>query len=121
MTTCENCGSADVVKEGWRYNSSVKKQKFFCHKCKKWFVHDDGFKKMKTESRHITRALDEYADGASLKTVQKHLWQHDGVKVSRWTIRMWVVKYVHLFKKPKRDLVFRRLRVESITTRNTSG
>jgi hypothetical protein len=84
-------------------------------------VQDDGFKKMKKQPKDIARAIDEYADGASLKTVQKHLWQHDGVKISRWGIRTWVVKYAHLLKKPKRDLVFQRLRAASISTKNTFG
>lgn len=121
MTVCDHCGSKDVAKKGMRYNASGAKQKFFCHNCNKWFVIDDGFKWMHFKPKDIVRALDEYADGASLKTVKRHLQQHDSVKVSRWGIRGWVVKYAHLLKKPRQDLVFRRLRAESITTKNTSG
>lgn len=111
---CEDCGSLDVAKKGMRYNATGSKQKFFCHNCKKWFVKDDGFKRMRHKSKDIVRALDEYADGASLKKVQKHLLQHDGVKVTRWTIRNWVIKYSTLLKKPRRDLVFRRLKAVSM-------
>ncbi|MCL5106056.1 MAG: hypothetical protein M1331_01490 [Candidatus Marsarchaeota archaeon] len=98
---CDNCGSSDAAKKGMRYNATGAKQKFFCHNCKKWFVQDDGFKRMRYKPKDIVRALDEYADGASLKKVQKYLLQHDGVKVTRWTIRNWVVKYSHLLKKRK--------------------
>lgn len=118
---CEDCGSADVAKKGMRYNASGSKQKFFCNNCKKWFVEDDGFKRMRNRPEDITRALHEYADGASLKKVREHLLQHDGVKVTRWSIRNWVVKYSNLLKKQKQDLVFQRLRAVSTTTRNTLG
>ena len=118
MTVCDHCGSNDVAKKGMRYNASSAKQKFFCHNCNKWFVIDDGFKKMKHRPKDIVRALEEYADGASLKKVKKHLLHYDDVKISRWSIRKWVVKYAHLLKKTNRDLVFRRLRAVSITTKN---
>jgi len=121
MVICENCKSKDVVKKGFRHNASGKKQKFFCHDCEKWFVHDDGFKRMRIDKKHIVRALHEYVDGASLKKVKVHLAQHDGVKVSRWTIRKWLVKYSHLLKKTKKDLALQRLRGVSISTKNTQG
>ncbi len=87
MTICDNCGSTDVAKKGIRYNTSGPKQKFFCHNCNRWFVIDDGFKWMHFNPKDIVRALDEYADGASLKKVKKHLSQHDDIEVSRWAIR----------------------------------
>ena len=118
MTICEACGSNDVAKKGMRYNAGSTKQKFFCHNCNTWFVHDDGFKKMKNRPEDIVRALEEYADGASLKKVKKHLLHHNDVKISRWSIRNWVVKYAYLLKKQKQDLVFQRLRVASITMKN---
>ncbi len=118
MTICDNCGSGNVVKQGWRYNKSVPKQKYFCHKCRSWFVIDDGFKRMRHRPEDIARAIDEYADGMSLKKIKKHLQQHDGVKMSRWGIRNWIVKYAHLLKKPRRDLALRRLRAASTSMKN---
>ncbi len=82
---------------------------------------DDGFKRMRHRPEDIIRAIDEYADGMSLKKVKKHLQQHDGVKMSRWGIRNWVVKYAYLLKKPRKDLVSRRLKAASINTRNMYG
>lgn len=118
---CDYCGSNDVVKKGFRHNASGKKQKWFCHSCKQWFVYDDGFKRMRIHKKHIVRALHEYADGASLKKVREHLKQHDNVKVTRWAIRKWVVKYSSLLKKTSRDSALRRLRGVSTLTRNTLG
>jgi len=118
MAICELCGSKNAVKKGFRHNASGKKQKFFCHDCKKWFVHDDGFKRMRINPKHIVRALHEYGDGASLKKVKEHLAQHDSVKVTRWAIRKWIVKYSYLLKKTSRDSALRRLRGAYITTKN---
>jgi len=118
---CDYCKSSDVVRKGFRQNASGKKQKWFCHFCKKWFVHDDGFKGMRINQKHIVRALHEYADGASLKKVREHLKQHDNVKVTRWAIRKWIVKYSTLLKKTSRNSALQRLRGVSISTRNTHG
>jgi transposase-like protein len=116
---CDYCGSSDVAKKGFRYNASGKKQKWFCHKCEKWFVVDDGFKRSRIKPEIIVRALHEYADSASLGKVREHLKQHDGIEVSRWAIRQWVVKYSRLLKKTKRDSVLQKLRGFSISMRNT--
>src|SRR3989338_6963122 len=119
MTICEHCGSNNAVKKGFRRNLSCKKQKYFCNSCKKWFIHDDGFKRMRINPKHIVRALHEYADGASLKKIKEHLAQHDNVRVTRWAIRKRIVKYSSLLKKTSRDLVFQRLRGVSTMTKNT--
>ena len=104
MIACELCGSNHVAKKGMRYNASGSKQKFFCHTCQKWYVHDDGFKRMRTNPAHIVRALHEYGDGASLKKVREHLKQHDKVKVTRWAIRKWVVKYSRIWTRFQRGV-----------------
>ncbi|MDP3640056.1 MAG: hypothetical protein Q8R53_02525 [Nanoarchaeota archaeon] len=119
MIICELCESHNVAKKGMRHNASGSKQKFFCHNCKKWYVHDDGFKRMRTKPAHIVRALHEYGDGASLKKVREHLRQHDNVKVTRWAIRKWVVKYSALLKKTSRNSVLQRLRGASISMKST--
>ena len=110
MNICELCGSNKAVKKGMRHNASGSKQKFFCHACGKWYIHDDGFKRMRIKPQHIVRALHEYGDGASLKKVREHLRQHDNVKVTRWAIRKWVVKYSTLLKKKNRNSALQRLR-----------
>ncbi len=121
MFVCELCGAYRAVKKGMRHNASGSKQKFFCHGCGKWYVHDDGFKRMRTKPEHVVRALHEYGDGASLKKVREHLRQHDDVKVTRWAIRKWVVKYAHLLKKTSKVLVLQRLRGVSTSMKNTRG
>jgi transposase-like protein len=114
---CDYCKSINVVKKGFRHNASGKKQKYFCNSCKKWFVEDDGFKRMRNKPEVISRAIHQYADGLSLGKVKNHLKQHDSTKVTRWTIRKWVVKYESLLKKNSHEIVFQRLKAKSITTK----
>lgn len=112
--SCDNCDSVDVVKKGFRHNTSGKKQKYFCNSCKKWFVIDDGFKRMRNNPEIIVRAIHQYADGFSLGKVKNHLKQHDKTDVSRWTIRKWLVKYESQLKKNSHKNVFQRLKGKSI-------
>lgn len=115
MIVCEYCSSKKIVKKGFRHNTSGNKQKYFCHDCERWFVPDDGFKRMRTNPKVIVRAIHQYADGFSLGKVKNHLNQHDSTKVTRWTIRTWVVKYEHLLKKNLRNTALPRLRGRSIS------
>jgi transposase-like protein len=95
---CQFCKTLSAVKQGYRKNKVSKKQKYQCLKCKKWFVEDDGFKRMRYKSKIITRAIHMNNDGLSLFQVQNYLWQYDGVKVSREAIRLWVKKYSNFLK-----------------------
>ena len=117
---CDLCGSVDVVKKGFRHNKSGKKQKYFCNSCKKWFVIDDGFKRMRNKPEVIVRAIHQYADGFSLGKVKNHLHQHDQTRVTRWTIRKWVVKFEGQLKKKSRKNGFQRLRGKSILMKKES-
>lgn len=90
---CPHCKSDNVRKRGFRKNQSGKKQKYQCFQCKDWFVEDDGFKRMRNKKEIISRAVHMHEDGFSLYKTQNHLWQHDGVKVTRKTISDWTQKY----------------------------
>ena len=95
---CDKCKSTDVAKQGFRYNKTGKKQKYYCNNCKIWFVKDDGFKKMRHKPEDIVRAVHMYNDGMSLFKTQYHLYQHDNVRVTRWTISQWDKKYSNFLK-----------------------
>ena len=98
---CPNCNSENCIKRGVRKNKSIKKQKYLCKKCNKWFVKRDGFERMRHKPEIISRAIHMHQDGLSLFQVQNHLWQYDGVKVSRWTIAKWDKKYSVFLKSGK--------------------
>jgi transposase-like protein len=90
---CPNCRSMNVSKKGFRHNNIGKKQRYLCNKCKSSFIKKDGFERMRHNKKVIARAIHMHNDGLSLFQVQNHLWQHDGVKVSRETIREWGDRY----------------------------
>lgn len=95
---CPKCKSNDIRKKGFRYNKSIKKQKYQCCICKHFFIEDDGFKKMRHKPTVIVRAVHQHIDGMSLFKTQYHLWQHDAVKVTRKTIGDWTKKYSNFLK-----------------------
>jgi len=98
---CPSCKSSRLLKQGYRKNKIGKKQKYQCRVCKSWFVEDDGFKRMRHKPKIISRAIHMHNDGLSLFQVRNHLWQYDGVKVSREAIRRWVKKYNVFLKEGK--------------------
>jgi len=104
---CPKCHASDIVKRGKRYNKSCVKQLFRCNNCSVVFVEPNGFERMRFPKEVIVRAVHQHEDGFSLSKVQNHLWQHDGIKVTRWTISQWKKKYsvflgqTHLRFQPK--------------------
>lgn len=100
-TKCQFCQKLSVVKQGYRKNKVGKKQKYQCLNCKRWFVEDDGFKRMRHKPNDIVRAVSLRNDGLSLLRTQDHVWQHDGVKVTRRTISQWTKKYSSFLKSHK--------------------
>ena len=90
---CPHCKSSDVVKRGKRHNRTGIKQLYRCNKCRSTFVEPNGFERMRHKKEDIVRAIHMHEDGMSLSKVQNHLWQHDAIKVTRWTISEWTKKY----------------------------
>ena len=83
---CPNCKSPNFLKQGFRINENGKKQKYQCIEFKKEI---------------IAKAIHQHIDGFSLFKVQYHLWQHEGIKVSRKTILLWTKKYSIFLKSNK--------------------
>ena len=90
---CPYCKSGKISKRGKRYNKSGEKQLYLCGKCKRKFIEQDGFERMRNDKKIIVRAIHLHNEGLSLFQVKDHLWQHDGIKVSRETVRKWGNKY----------------------------
>ena len=90
---CPKCNSKNIVKRGKRYNQTGTKQLYLCNKCNLTFVNPDGFERMRHNKKIVSKAIHLHNEGLSLFQVKDHLWQHDGVKVSRETIREWCNKY----------------------------
>lgn len=98
---CPKCKSEKISKRGKRYNKSGEKQLYLCNKCHRKFVEQDGFEGMRYDKKEITRAIHLHNEGLSLFQVKDHLWQHDGVKVSREAIRERCNKYSVFLKSGK--------------------
>lgn len=85
------------MKNGLRTRKVRTKQSFLCKSCNKQFVEPDGFERMRYMPENITRAAHIHNDGFSLFETQYHLRQHDDIRVSRETIRLWHKKYSLFF------------------------
>lgn len=90
---CPECNASDIVLRGKRYNKSGVKQLYRCNVCCSTFVEPDGFERMRHKKEDIVRAVHQHEDGLSLFQVKNHLWQHDGVNVTRKTISDWDKKF----------------------------
>jgi len=98
---CIYCSSKNVVKNGTKKRKVRIKNNFLCRSCKRQFVEPDGFERMRHKPEDIVRAVHMHEDGFSLAKTKNHLWQHDGIKVTRWTISQWTSRYSLFLKSNK--------------------
>ncbi len=96
---CPFCKSANVVKWGNRKTQFGTVQRFACHDCKRKFVVDKGFCRMKNSPKVITLTLDLFFKGVSQRKIVDHLKQFEGVTVTQPTILSWIKKYLRLLGK----------------------
>jgi transposase-like protein len=105
VTICKFCGSENIVKRGYRNTQRGKVQRFFCKNCKRFFIVDEGFEKMKATPETVTVALDLYFKGISMRAIVDHLKQFYGVEVSHVAVYKWIRKYIVMMKKYTDQLV----------------
>jgi transposase-like protein len=105
VLVCKFCNSENTVKRGYRKTERGKVQRFFCKDCKRFFVVDEGFEKMKATPETVTVALDLYFKGISMRAIVDHLKQFYSVDVSHVAIYKWIRKYVQMLKKYADQLV----------------
>ena len=88
---CPYCKNDDkVVKRGKRKNKFVKKQQYWCKRCKKYFVEHSGFQGMTYPKEIIVKSVHLYGEGLSLSKVRDYIWQHEGFYLYDSTILHWV-------------------------------
>jgi transposase-like protein len=105
ILTRKFCGSENTVKRGFRNTERGKVQRFFCKGCKRFFVIDEGFEKMKATPETVTVALDLYFNRISMRAIVDHLKQFYGVEVSHVAVYKWIRKYIAMMKKYVDQLV----------------
>lgn len=93
---CVYCKSENIVKNGNRKCKTRNKQRFLCRDCKKTFIQDKEFSKIKGDPKIITLVLDLYFKGISLRKIQDHLKQFYKFKVHHETIRKWILKFTRI-------------------------
>lgn len=95
---CVACGSANLMRWGVRHNKSGDIQRFACRDCRRLFVVNIGFEKMKHNPKAITTALQLYFSGESLRKTKESL-RLMGVQVCPQTVHNWITKYIGLMEK----------------------
>lgn len=98
---CPKCKGKNIIKRGKRYNKSGTKQLYQCKDCEFTFMKKDGFEKMRHNKEDIVRAIHLHNEGLSFFQIKDHLWQHDGVKISRQGVGYWCRKYSIFLKSDK--------------------
>jgi len=97
---CPKCSSVKVKKRGFRQTENRGKiQRYFCRDCKKSFVIDDGFFRMRNAPQKITLCLDLFFRGVSTRKVQEHLQAFYPANSSWVSIYTWVTKYSKMIGK----------------------
>lgn len=95
---CPFCKSKNIIKWGFRYNCTTKKQRWKCLDCGKLFTLDDGFFKMKHKREVITCCIDLYMNGMSLRKAVNHFNQFSDYQVSHQSVLNWIRKYARQLK-----------------------
>ena len=92
LKVCKFCDSGNIVKAGLKKNKTKTMQRFKCQDCKKRFTANFGFEKMRYDDVIITRALQMYYQGLSVRDIADNLEAED-IKVDYSTVYDWIDKY----------------------------
>ena len=91
---CSYCKSEHIKKDGKRKTKNRDLiQRYKCLDCKKRFILNDGFYRMRNSAGKITLCLDLFYRGVSTRKIQEHLnafYPHNSSWVS---IYEWIIKY----------------------------
>jgi len=87
---CKFCRSENYIKYGKKNN----KQQYFCKDCKRKFVDNLYFERLKADPKIICLTLDLYFKGVSLRKICDHLKQFYELSVVHTTLLKWIRKYI---------------------------
>ena len=98
--SCSFCNSQNIKKRGLRHTKNRGNiQRYFCKDCKKHFVINDGFYRMRNSENKITLCLDLFFRGISTRSIQKHLQAFYHQNSSWVSIYEWIIKYSNLINE----------------------
>ncbi len=92
---CTHCGSENYI----RYGKENNKQMYKCKDCKRKFVDNMFFERLKADPKIICLTLDLYFKGVSLRKVADHLKQFYKINVVHTTILRWIERYIEIMDK----------------------
>ncbi len=93
--SCRFCKSFKIVKRGFRKTENRGRiQTYYCKNCKKRFIEDDGFLRMRNNPNKITQAMHMYFSGVSLRKTQEHLGVFHEHNASHMSVLRWIRKYM---------------------------
>lgn len=96
MITCVFCNSKNIVRNGMRCCKTQRKQRYLCRACKRAFIMNQEFSKLKGTPHVVTLTMDLYFKGISLRKIQDHLDQFYNLRIHHETIRRWIKKYMKI-------------------------
>jgi len=97
---CSYCKSEHIKKDGRRKTKNRDLiQRYKCLDCKRRFILDNGFYRMRNSPNKITLCLDLFFRGISTRSIQKHLQAFYPHNSSHVSIYEWIVKYSNLINK----------------------
>ena len=96
LNLCKYCDSGNIKKMGFRKTKNGDKAQIYgCKDCNKRFTANFGFEKMRSKDYIITRSLDMYYKGMSVRDIADNLEQEE-IEVSHMTIYRWIDRYSKL-------------------------
>lgn len=97
ISHCPYCESVKVIKKGLRKTENRGSvQRFYCKDCKRRFVDNSAFYRMRNSPRKITLCLDLFFRGISTRKTQEHLEAFYPHNSTHKSIYKWVIKYSNL-------------------------
>jgi len=90
---CIYCGGSDVVRFGKRKSRDKIKQEFRCNNCKRYFIQDKDFERIKGDAKTTTLILDLFFKGISLRQIQDHLKQFYNLSIDHSNILRRIQKF----------------------------
>jgi len=96
---CSHCGSEEYIK----YGIKNEKQIYFCKECKRRFVDNLYFEKLKGNPKIICLTLDLYFKGVSLRKICDHLKQFYSFEIVHTTLLRWIKKYIRIMDEYTRQ------------------
>ena len=92
LKLCKFCDSGRIIKKGFKNNKSGKVQLFKCKDCKRKFTANFGFEKMRYDPILITRALQMYYSGMSVRKIAD-CFELEEIDVNYSSVYDWICKY----------------------------